>query len=257
MKQSKVAWITGGGTGIGAELTKILVSNGWKVAVSGRRVDKLKGIEAFNQHNIFSYKLDVSSEKECKNVVKKIISNFGKIDLAILNAAAYNPGHLNFKNLSKIKSVVDTNLMGQIYCVSNVLPLMESNRSGHIVFVSSPAGFRGLPNAGIYGVTKSALTFLAESIYLESLDSSIKVQVIHPGFIKTPMTDKNTFPMPFLMSSKEAAKRIYKNLLTSNFEIYFPKRLIIPMKILSIIPYKLYFFIMSKVLKNAIKLPPK
>ena len=175
----------------------------------------------------------------------------------ILNAAAYNPGHLDFNNLSKIKYVMDTNLMGQMNCISSVLPSMKKKNSGQIVFVSSPAGFKGLPNAGIYGITKSALTFLAESMYLELLQTKIKVQVVHPGFIKTPMTDKNAFPMPFLMTSENAARRIYKKLLSSDFEIYFPKRLIIPMKILSILPYKFYFFIMSKILKNTVKLPPK
>ncbi len=127
----------------------------------------------------------------------------------------------------------------------------KKKRNGKIVFVSSPAGFRGLPNAGIYGVTKSAITFLAESLYIEMLKYNIKVQVIHPGFVKTPMTDKNDFPMPFLMTSAEAAKRIYKILPTNVFEIYFPKRLIWPMKLLQILPYKIYFFLMKKITKFA------
>ena len=257
MKENKVAWITGGGTGIGAELVKILVDNGWNVSISGRRIEKLQEIENYDNKRISSFKLDITSEASCKNVATKIINKFGKIDLVILNAAAYNPGHLDFNNLSKIKYVMDTNLMGQMNCISSVLPSMKKKNSGQIVFVSSPAGFKGLPNAGIYGITKSALTFLAESMYLELLQTKIKVQVVHPGFIKTPMTDKNAFPMPFLMTSENAARRIYKKLLSSDFEIYFPKRLIIPMKILSILPYKFYFFIMSKILKNTVKLPPK
>ena len=257
MKKNKVAWVTGGGTGIGAELVKILVDNGWNVSISGRRIEKLREIEVYKKESISSFKLDITSEISCKNVAKKIIKKFNKIDLIILNAAAYNPGHLDFANLSKIKYVMDTNLMGQMNCISSVLPIMRRNNSGQIVFVSSPAGFKGLPNAGIYGITKSALTFLAESMYLELLKTNIKVQVIHPGFIKTPMTDKNTFPMPFLMSSENAAKKIYKKLSSYDFEIYFPKRLIIPMKILSILPYKLYFFIMSKILNNTVKLPLK
>lgn len=253
----KIAWVTGGGTGIGSEIVKILVRNNWKVVISGRRLEKLKLTKEYDKKNIIPLKLDVTSELECKNVVKEILSRFGKIDLIILNAAAYNPGHLNFQNLSKIKTVMDTNLMGQINCLSYVLPIMKKKNRGQIVFVSSPAGFKGLPNAGIYGVTKSALTFLAESMYLELLDYNIKIQVVHPGFIKTPMTDKNTFPMPFLMSANKAAKIIYKNLFSSKFEIYFPKRLIFPMKILSILPYKVYFFVMKRILKNTIKLPSK
>ena len=136
MKKNKVAWVTGGGTGIGAELVKILVDNGWNVSISGRRIEKLREIEVYKKESISSFKLDITSEISCKNVAKKIIKKFNKIDLIILNAAAYNPGHLDFANLSKIKYVMDTNLMGQMNCISSVLPIMRRNNSGQIVFVS-------------------------------------------------------------------------------------------------------------------------
>ena len=100
--------------------------------------------------------------------------------------------------------------------------MMKKENKGHIIFMSSPAGYRGMPGVGLYGVTKSKLTFLAETLKIELEQFNIKVQVIHPGFIKTPMTDKNTFPMPFLMSSEKAGKIIFK--INSNvFEIYFLK----------------------------------
>lgn len=249
----KVVWITGGGTGIGAKLAEIFADKNWIVIISGRRINKLKLIKKKNTQSIFIFKNDVASNKNCKNVTKKILDKFGKIDMLILNAAAYNPGHLNFDKIENAKKVLDTNIMGQINCVSNVLPRMKKLGSGSIIFISSPAGFRGLPNSGFYGVSKSALTFLAESLYLELKKENIKIKVVHPGFIKTPMTDKNDFPMPFLMSSSEAAKRIYKNLFNSCFEISFPKRLILPMKILSLLPYKVYFFLMDLILKRATK----
>ena len=255
--KNKVVWITGGGTGIGAELTKILVDKNYHVVISGRRTSALKKIKQYSEKKISIFKLDVSSEIACRDVINKIVKKFNKIDLAILNAAAYNPGNLESVELSKIKEVMNTNLMGQINCLNYLLPNMKEKNNGHIVFVSSPAGFRGLPNSGIYGITKSGLTFLAETLRLELSKSKIKIQVIHPGFIKTPMTDKNNFPMPFLMSAKMAAQKIYKGLLSSRFEIYFPKRLIIPMKIMQLLPYNIYFFLMNKLLKDIIKLPEK
>ena len=230
----KVAWITGGGTGIGKELAKVLVKNKWNVVISGRRIDKLNQVKNFGKNNITSFKLDISSSTQCQKIVKKIFTKFGKIDLAILNAAAYNPGNLEFSELKKIKNVIDVNLTGQINCLSYIVPYMKKEKSGQIVFISS----------------KSALTFLAESTHIELLKSKIKIQVVHPGFIKTPMTDKNKFPMPFLMSSEEAAQKIFNKLKSPEFEISFPKKLIIPMKILQIIPYKLYFFL----IKNFVKL---
>lgn len=260
MNKKKVALVTGAAGFLGEIFIEAMQDLNCKLVVADKNLKGLNLIEKKIKKKNNEYlilKLDVTKKKDIKSSFEKIIKKFNKIDLIILNAAAYNPGHLDFANLSKIKYVMDTNLMGQMNCISSVLPIMRRKNSGQIVFVSSPAGFKGLPNAGIYGITKSALTFLAESMYLELLKTNIKVQVIHPGFIKTPMTDKNTFPMPFLMSSENAARRIYKKLSSYDFEIYFPKRLIIPMKILSILPYKLYFFIMSKILNNTVKLPLK
>ena len=147
------------------------------------------------------------------------------------------------------KKVVDINLLGAINCLSPVAKEMQENKKGHIVFVSSPAGYQGLPGGGFYGVTKSALTFLAETLNIEFHKSKIKVQVVNPGFVKTPMTDQNPFFMPFLMSPQNAAKRIYKKLESKQFEIYFPKKLIIPMKLLSLLPYSIYFFLIKKLIK--------
>ena len=117
------------------------------------------------------------------------------------------------------------------------------------MFVSSPAGYRGMPGAGLYGVTKSGLTFLAETLKIELEQFNIKVQVVHPGFIKTPMTDKNTFPMPFLMNPEKAARIIFSKIRSNIFEIYFPKILLIPMKVLSFLPYRIYFFLIKKFIK--------
>ena len=214
MNDKKIIWITGGGSGIGSELAKIFANNGHKVIISGRDKIKLIKVSNIEPDLIKPFKIDISSEQECKNVINQIYNKMDMIDIVILNAAAYNPGHIDFNDMKKIKTVVDTNLIGQMNCLKFILPRMKEKKSGHIVFVSSPAGFRGLPNAGIYGVTKSALTFLSESLYIELKKFDIKVQVIHPGFVKTPMTDKNNFPMPFLISAEEAAKRINKKLWT-------------------------------------------
>ncbi len=248
IENKKVVWITGGGTGIGKELAILLAKKDWQVIISGRRQDKLKEVEKQNNKNISALRLDITDSDECKEVAHKIIKKFGALDLVILNAAAYNPGNLDFNQLSTIKEVVNINLIGQINCISAIIPSMKKRKSGQILIVSSPAGFRGLPNAGIYGVTKSALTFLAETLYLEFSKFSVKIQVLHPGFVDTPMTKKNKFPMPFILTSKEAAERIEKKIHTNSFEICFPKRLIIPMKLMRFLPNKLYFFFLKKIL---------
>ena len=174
-KDKKIAWITGGGTGIGKELAILLAKKGWLVIISGRRYKNLIDVTKYNKKQIKALKLDITNKHECKKVVNTIIKSFGEIDLVVLNAAAYSPGMINFEKISQINQIIDVNIMGQINCISSILPLMKKRKRGHILIVSSPAGFRGLPNAGIYGVTKSAITFLAESLFFELSKFSIKI----------------------------------------------------------------------------------
>tara|TARA_B100000900_G_C20535048_1_gene698021 strand:+ start:630 stop:1385 length:756 start_codon:yes stop_codon:yes gene_type:complete len=242
-------WLTGGGTGIGKELTKILCDNGYNVIISGRRKDKLIEVAKYNNEKIFPFKLDVSNLKEANTVAKKIIKKFKFIDLLILNAAIYSPGSLKEISPKNAKKVIDINLTGVINCLPTIVNLMKKRNKGQVIFISSPAGYRGMPGAGLYGVTKSGLTFLAETLKIELEQFNIKVQVVHPGFIKTPMTDKNSFPMPFLMSSEKAAKIIFSKIHSNIFEIYFPKMLLIPMKLISFLPYNIYFFLIKKFIK--------
>ena len=238
-------WLTGGGPGIGKELTKILCDNGYDVIISGRRKDKLNEVARYNKKKIFPFKLDVSNLKEASTVAKKIIKKFRRVDLLILNAAIYSPGSLKEISPINAKKVIDINLIGVINCLPTILNMMKKENKGHVIFVSSPAGYKGMPGAGLYGVTKSGLTFLAETLKIELEQFNIKVQVVHPGFIKTPMTDKNSFPMPFLMSPEKAAKIIFSKIHSNVFEIYFPKMLLIPMKLISLLPYKIYFFLIK------------
>ena len=147
-------WITGGGTGIGKDLTKLLCDNGYDVIISGRRKDKLIKVAKYNKNKIFPYKLDVSNLKQTTTVAKRIIKKFKFVDLLILNAAIYSPGSL--KEISPInsKKVIDINLTGVINCLPTIVSMMKKENKGHIIFMSSPAGYRGMPGAGLYGVTK-------------------------------------------------------------------------------------------------------
>ena len=214
-------WLTGGGTGIGKDLTKLLCDDGFDVIISGRRKDKLLEVARYNKKKIFPYKLDVSNLKETENVAKKIIKKFKFIDVLILNAAIYSPGSLKEISPTSAKKIIDINLTGVINCLPKIINMMKKKNEGHVIFVSSPAGYRGMPGAGLYGVTKSGLTFLAETLKIELEQFNIKVQVIHPGFIKTPMTDKNNFQMPFLMNSEKAARIIFAKMNSNVFEIFF------------------------------------
>ena len=166
IKKNKVAWITGGGTGIGKELALILAKQEYDVIVSGRRKEKLIETANIYKKRIHAICLDVKNPNQCLKVSKSIYKKFKEIDLLILNAAIYSPGSITKISTSEAKKVVDINLLGAINCLSPVAKVMQKNKKGHIVFVSSPAGYQGLPGGGFYGVTKSALTFLAETLNL-------------------------------------------------------------------------------------------
>ena len=146
---------------------------------------------------------------------------------------------------------METNFFGTVNCIMAVNEYFKERKSGHISIVSSLAGYRGLPAASGYCASKAALTNLAESLYFNFKRHDVRVSVISPGFIKTPMTDKNKFPMPMIKSAEYAAKKIFIGLTKKNaFEIHFPFAFTILMKLLKIMPNWLYFIIASKGMKK-------
>jgi len=152
-----------------------------------------------------------------------------------------------FSNNSKAKGL---NYAKKIKIKKKVLNF-KNKKSGHISIVSSIAGYRGLPNSSGYGPSKAALTNFSESIYFDFKKFGVRVSVVSPGFIKTPLTDKNEFPMPFLKTPKYAADKIYNGLVKGNaFEIHFPKGLTLTLKFLRILPYRLYLFLVDKLVKR-------
>ena len=136
--------------------------------------------------------------------------------------------------------------MGTLNCLHAVLPILQRQKSGQIALCGSVAGYRGLPNAQPYGATKAAIINLAESLKLETAGSGIDVRVINPGFVRTPMTDKNSFDMPMIISPEQAARSLADQLAGSGFEIHFPKKFTWAMKILRLLPDALYFPIVRR-----------
>ena len=248
-ENQKKIWITGASSGIGKAVAEKFANEGWKVAVSARRKEILD--EMSNNKNIFSYPLDVTKQEQIKNIFKKIINDFGNLDMCIFCSGTYDPKDEQSINVEKIKNVINVNFFGVVECVKAVESFFKDKKSGQISIVSSIAGYRGLPNSSGYGPSKAALTNFTESIYFDFKKFNVKVSVISPGFIKTPLTDKNRFSMPFLKSPEFAAKKIYEGLIKNkSFEIHFPKALTLILKLFRILPYKIYFLIFDKMKKK-------
>ena len=248
-ENQKKIWITGASSGIGKSLAEKFASEGWKVGISARRKSLLD--EIADNKNIFAYQLDVTDQSQIKNVFEKLISDFGDLDICIFCSGTYNRKSEKEIDVNQIKKTFDTNFFGVVYCVKEVENFFKKRKKGHISIVSSIAGYRGLPNSSGYGPSKAALTNFTESIYFDFKKFDVSISVISPGFIKTPMTDTNEFPMPFIKSPQFAADKIFKGIVKSNsFEIHFPKALTVLLKFFRILPYKIYLFLIDKSVKR-------
>ena len=248
-QNQKKIWITGASSGIGKAVAEKFAKEGWKVAVSARRKELLD--ELAKNPNIKSFPLDVTNRSQINEVFKNIKDGFGDLDLCLFSSGTYEPKDEQSIDPDKIKNVMNVNFLGVIDCVKSVEDYFKNRRSGHISIVSSIAGYRGLPNSSGYGPSKAALTNFSESIYFDFKKFGVRVSVVSPGFIKTPLTDKNEFPMPFLRSPEFAADKVYNGLVKSrSFEIHFPKQLTMTLKFLRILPYRVYLFLVDKLVKR-------
>ena len=245
----KKIWITGASSGIGKALAEKFATEGWKVAISARRKEILD--EMAKNENISSYPLDVTNQDQISNVFSKIINDFGNLDLCVFSSGTYDPKLEQEINITQNKFVMETNFFGVLYCIKSVEKYFKDKREGHISIVSSIAAYRGLPNSSGYGPSKAALTNLTESLYFDFKKYNVRISLVSPGFIKTPLTDKNDFPMPFIKSPEFAAKRMFDGLTRSKkFEIHFPVALTLLLKFLRILPYKIYLFLIDKGVKR-------
>ncbi len=237
----KIIWITGASTGIGKALAIKFANNGWNVAASARREELLKDLNTINK-NIYPYQLDVTNIDNCKSIAESIIKDLGKIDICVFGTGMHDPQSEKKFNLEKIRQIMEVNYFGTMNSINSIYEYFSERKNGQISIISSVAGYRGLPAAGAYCASKSALISFAESLYFDMIRKNVKVSVISPGFIKTPMTDQNDFPMPMIKSAEYAADKIYLGLLKKNrFEIHFPKTFTFLMKIIQILPNWLYF----------------
>ena len=247
---TKKIWITGASSGIGRALAIKFSNEGWQVAASARRESLLNDLNKSNP-NIHAFVLDVKDEKSVRNVFQNILQKFETLDICVFATGIHDPEAEKKLSSEKIREIMETNFFGTLNCIMAVNSFFREKKDGHIAIVSSVAGYRGLPAASGYCASKAALTSLAESLYFDFKRKNVKVSLISPGFIKTPMTDKNTFPMPMIKSPEYAAEKIFIGLTKKNsFEIHFPKSFTIFLKLLRIMPNWLFFWLVERGVKR-------
>ena len=250
MQDKKVIWITGASSGIGKALAIKFAENGWVVAASARRENLLKELQNINA-NIHPYPLDVTDIEKCKSTTKNIIDQLGGIEISVFGTGMHDPKSEKQFNLEKIREIMEVNYFGTMNSINSVYKYFSDKKGGQISIISSVAGYRGLPAAGAYCASKAALTSFAESLNFDMKMKNVRVSLISPGFIKTPMTDQNDFPMPMIKSPEFAANEIYKGLTKyKGFEIHFPKVFTYFLKFLQILPSNLYFRLVARGMKK-------
>ncbi len=250
---NKTVWITGASSGIGKSLALKFAKEGWNVAISARRENLLNEI-AETDSKIKPFVLDVTDINNCKETFKKIKETFEDISICVFCTGIHDPKSEKEFNLEKIRTIMETNFFGPINSINAVYDYLKEKKSGHISIVSSVAGYRGLPAAGAYCASKSALTSFSESLFFDLKRYGVRVSVVSPGFIKTPMTDKNDFPMPMIKTPEFAANEMYKGIVhKKNFETHFPKSFTSLMKILKFLPNNIYFKLLEKGMKRKIR----
>ena len=250
MEEKKVIWITGASSGIGKALSIKFANKGWQVAASARRENLLKELHQENK-NIHPFPLDVTDIDNCKLVAENIIKQFKNIDICVFGTGMHDPKSEKKFNLDKIREIMEVNYFGTMNSINSIYDYFSEKKNGQISIISSVAGYRGLPAAGAYCASKAALTSFAESLNFDMQMKNVRVSLVSPGFIKTPMTDQNEFPMPMIKTPEFAANEIYKGLtMKKSFEIHFPKAFTYFLKFLQILPSSIYFKLVSKGMKK-------
>jgi NADP-dependent 3-hydroxy acid dehydrogenase YdfG len=239
-------WLTGASSGIGEALVAPLAERGARVAISARREDRLEAIASAARRRggeVHVYPLDVTDRAAVAATVASIERDLGGIDLALLNAGGHAPATAVRFDGQQCVETMTVNYFGVVYGIEAVLPGMLARKSGYLAAVASVSGYRPLPAAGAYGASKAAVIHLLNSIRFDLEPYGIRVTVINPGFVKTPLTDRNRFPMPFLMPVEQAAMCIVHGLERERKEIHFPKAMTWTLKTLRVLPYPLYEWI--------------
>jgi len=246
-------WLVGASSGIGEALARQLLQAGARVAVSARQAEPLRALAARHPGQALALPLDVTDRAAVTEAARRLDATLGPPDLVVYCAGTYTPMRADGLDLDTLLQHQQVNYVGALHVLDAVLPGMLARAAGgngtdapariapHISLVASVAGYRGLPQALAYGPTKAALIHLAETLHLDLRPRGIGVSVINPGFVETPLTAQNRFRMPALISTAEATRQILKGWARGEFEIHFPKRFSRLLKLLGLLPDRLYF----------------
>ena len=251
-------WIVGASSGIGEALALELARRGARLALSARGRERLEAVcaacdaAARPAHHTdppapaLALALDLSRVDELVRARDQLLAAWGGVDLVVFNAGTYRPLRAWELSAQAVRETLETNLVGTMSATAAVLPTLFAQGHGAIALVGSVAGYGGLPKATVYGPSKAALINFAEVLHLDLSQRGIGVFLIDPGFVATPLTAQNDFAMPALQTPAQAAAAIVDGFARGDFEIHFPKRFTRVLKLLQLLPRRLYFALIRR-----------
>jgi short-subunit dehydrogenase len=244
--KNKNILIVGGSYGIGEALCTQLAEAGATLAIVARSEEKINTLCDQLPGNHLAIRCDLAKKSEIDILADKIEAEWKQTHLIIFCAGTYQPMSIENFNLGEAKKIALLNFNSLLDFIDSFLPLIKQKRMSQLAIISSVAGYFGMPNSLAYGASKAAVSNLTESLHYELKKYHTKVQLINPGFVKTRLTDKNTFSMPAIISADKAAQIIIQKLPKKHFEITFPFAFAITMKMLSLLPYKIRFWLFER-----------
>jgi NAD(P)-dependent dehydrogenase (short-subunit alcohol dehydrogenase family) len=245
-------WVTGASAGIGRAVAVELVRRGATVIASARNEQALNDLARdCGGGRVVALPLDVTDRQANLRAADAIRKRLGGLDIAFFNAGTCEYVDVETFDSAILERTMKTNFLSMVYGIEAVLPLLRASRGAQLVGMSSTVAYRGLPRAEAYGASKAAIKYLFESLQIDLKRDGISVSVICPGFVRTPLTDRNDFPMPFRVEADDAARRIVDGIEGKRPEIHFPKRFSIPSKLLALLPNRLYVALCSKMVRSA------
>lgn len=242
--KGKKYWIIGASEGLGRELSIQLSNLGVNLIISARNETRLNELSSLTKAKVLA--LDVLNIDAINQASKSV----GIIDGIIYVAGDYTPLNSTTWNVEEVDKMIAVNFTGAAKVLGFIVPKFLKQNNGHIVMIGSLSGFRGLPNAIGYGASKAAMMHLAENIKADLYKTPIKIQLINPGFIKTRLTEKNNFKMPFIMSVEDAAKRVIIAMNSNRFQTNFPLIFSLLFRASNLLPAFIYFWLFSSNMKK-------
>ncbi len=234
-------WVTGASAGIGRAVTVELARRGAMVIASARNEPALNElVRECGGDRVVALPLDVTDRSANHRAAEEIHRRVGGLDIAFFNAGTCEYVDVAAFDSALFERTMRINFMSMVYGIEAVLPLLRQSPAPQLVGMSSTVAYGGLPRSEAYGASKAAIKNLFESLQIDLLHQGISVSVVCPGFVRTPLTDRNDFPMPFLIEAAEAARRIVDGIEARRPEIHFPRQFSLIFKLLTSLPSRLY-----------------